>query len=140
MPADRQKIDQQWLQAAPNWRPFKQNGYRGEHDLLYDVLQEDENIEAMVGGMFSPELKSSGWSRRAGIIVATNHRVLFLDKGMFGNKEVADMPYVSIETVAYSTGLFMAFMMPCSLEASPRPKNLVQCLNDIRRVLPMCES
>ena len=145
MRADKQKIDQQWQQAVPHWRPFKHNSYKGEHDLLYDVLQENENIEAIVGGMFSPELKSAGWSLRAGIIVATNHRVLFLDKGMLGNKEVADMPYASIETVAYSTGLFMAGIKitgrgTANYQIENVPKNEVQAFVDVVRTHLMAKN
>ena len=46
---------------------------------------------------------STGASR--GVAVATDHRVIFVDKGVLGSTEVSEMAYRRIEGITYSTGM-----------------------------------
>ena len=42
----RSMIDARWRDLQPVWGP-KEHG--GEHEMLYDVLEDDESIESLVG-------------------------------------------------------------------------------------------
>ncbi len=86
--------------------------HKGERKMLIDLLDDGEQVGSMVGGMFGPDLGDAGklgknGSLHKGIVVATQSRVLFVDKGIFST-EVAVMPYDSIETIANSSGLIKA--------------------------------
>ena len=83
--------------------------------MLHDVLEDDEHLEALVGGHFGPDLQSTGGpggtgrnrSLHKGVVVATDRRVIFLNKGIFSTA-VTEMPYASIEAISYSTGIIRA--------------------------------
>ena len=83
--------------------------------MLYDLLEGDEHLEALVGGMFGPDMQATGGVTKIfrggalhkGVGVATNRRAIFLDKGILST-EVAEMPYASIESISYSTGIIHA--------------------------------
>ena len=103
----RVRVDQQWHDLNPKWG---KNEHNGEHAMLYSVIQPDENMECIIGGRFGPDLGQAkpGDSLHRGIIIATDHRVLMVDKGVFGSTEVAEMAYSSIEAITHSTGMFAA--------------------------------
>ena len=98
-------VDDEWRNANPGW---KDNQYKGERRMLYDILDVGEELDCIVGGMFGPDLQQAklGRSLRRGVIVATDRRIIMLDKGVLGSSEVAEMPYNSISAITYSTGLF----------------------------------
>jgi hypothetical protein len=110
----KSRIDRQWNEAMPRgWGNPKafgrhrqergdQDMHSGERMMLYDILDADENIKALVGGTYRAE-GSTGASR--GVAVATDHRVIFVDKGVLGSTEVSEMPYRRIEGITYSTGM-----------------------------------
>ena len=92
--------------------------------MLYDLLEDDEHLEALVGRMFGPDMQATGGvtkifkgggggggggggSLHKGVGVATDRRAIFLDKGILST-EVAEMPYASIESTSYSTGIIHA--------------------------------
>ena len=110
------RIDRQWNDAIPpgwgypkgmSWSSSvrQERGdkemHSGERMMLYDILDADENIKALVGGIYRAE-GSTGAS--GGVAVATDQRVIFVDKGVFGSTEVAEMSYRRIEGITYSTG------------------------------------
>ena len=101
------RVDQQWTALNPKWG---KNDHKGEHAMLYGIIQPDEDLECIIGGSFGPDLGQAkvGDSFHRGIIVATDRRVLMVDKGLFGSTEVAEMPYHSIEAITRSTGMFAA--------------------------------
>ena len=47
----RSMIDARWRDLQPVWGP-KEHG--GEHEMLYDVLEDDESIESLVGCVWGP--------------------------------------------------------------------------------------
>ena len=101
-------IDDQW--NAMGWGS---KDHQGEREMLFGILDDGERIESLIGGLFGPDLSNAGnigqnQSLHSGIVVATDRRLLFVDKGVFGSKEVAEMPYPSIETLSYSEGMFFA--------------------------------
>ena len=96
----RQKIDGQWDMAKPmRWR----NNHSGEHGMLYDLLEDDEVLECLVGGTFRAD--TDRLHKHKGIAAATSKRVIFLDKGILGSTEVMEMPYRNVEAITYSTGM-----------------------------------
>ena len=117
MEEHKARIDQQWYEAIPpgwgnpkgmSWSSSvrQERGDRemhsGERMMLYDILDDEENIEALVGGIYRAE-GSTGGSK--GVAVATDRRVIFVDKGVLGSTEVAEMPYSRVEGITYSTGM-----------------------------------
>ena len=98
----RQEIDDQWDSVKPLlW----ENRHSGERQMLYDIMDSDEAIARIVGGTFRQD--TDRLRRHQGVAVATNKRVIFVDKGLLGSKEVMEMPYRSIEAITYSTGMLM---------------------------------
>ena len=111
--AHYERVFQQWLNRKPaHWG----NGlHTGERKMLAETIGDDEDIECLIGGSFGPDLGHASWkdgvnTLHSGIGVATNKRVLFLDKGLFLSKEVAELPYKSIEAITYSSGILFSEM------------------------------
>jgi hypothetical protein len=67
-----------------------------EIKALPDILWEDEKLEKVVQGFYE-----SG----NGILVATNKRLIFVDKGMIYGIRVEDFPYDKISSIQYQTGM-----------------------------------
>ena len=97
-------IDEQWYAVMPKWTGGK-GMHSGERKMLYDILDQDEDIQALVGGTYRAEQDTNRLHKHNGVAVATGKRVIFLDKGIFGSKEVSEMPYRSIEGITHSTGM-----------------------------------
>ena len=117
-PGRHAQIDQQWYAAIPygwgnpkmGWGSDRQERgdrdmHSGEQEMLYDILDEDEDIKALVGGSYRAEQDTVRTSKHRGVAVATDKRVIFLDKGVFGSTDVSEMPYRSIEGLTHSTGM-----------------------------------
>ena len=64
-----------------------------EIGALPKVLHDDETLEDAVGGRYM---------NRAGLLVATNKRLLFIDKGVV-RLRVEDFPYHAISSIQYET-------------------------------------
>ena len=81
------RIEAQLRSLQPGWGPKE---YDGERKMIHATLHEGENIERLWGG---------GWSEHArGVIVATNRRVVLLNRGWF-SKNVESIAYWSITSV-----------------------------------------
>ena len=100
-------IDERWRQIKPPRWSHKEHD--GERRMLYDLLGADERMERLIGGFFGPDLgqAKAGDTLHRGIALATDTRVLLVDKGIFST-EVAEMPYRNIEAITYSSGAFAA--------------------------------
>ncbi len=103
------RIDAEWTTLIPKgWGTWGNdaNMHSGEHKMLYDLLEDNEHLEALVGGSFGPDLQATGGvtdivragSLHKGVGVATDRRVIFLDKGILST-EVAEIPYASIASI-----------------------------------------
>ena len=79
--------------------------HSGERKLLYDIIDQDEDIKGLVGGIYRAEQDTNRLHKHQGVAVATDRRVIFLDKGILGSSDVSQMPYRSIEGVTHSTGM-----------------------------------
>lgn len=71
---------------------------RKEIKELPNILWEDETLEALVQGYYA---------KGQGILVATNKRLIFINKGMLFGMKVEDFPYDKISSIQYETGLFL---------------------------------
>ena len=98
-----QRIDSLWNQVKPaRWHELM---HSGERKMLYDILDQDEGIESLIGGQFRAD--TDRLHKHNGVAVATSKRVVFLDKGIFGSTEVQEIPYRNIDGITYSTGMMM---------------------------------
>ncbi len=68
---------------------------RGEVKLLPEILGESELPEGIIAGVFE---------NRNGVVVATNIRAIFIDKGMMTMK-VEGFPYDQITSIEHTIGL-----------------------------------
>ncbi len=71
---------------------------RREIKELPNVIWHDERVENIVQGSYNNGL---------GILIATNKRLVFVDKGMFFGLKVEDFPYDKISSIQYETGLLL---------------------------------
>ena len=46
-------IDQQWTALNPRWG---KGHMKGEHRMLYNLIEEGETLENIIGGAFGPDL------------------------------------------------------------------------------------
>ena len=97
----KERIETDWRELSPT------RGDNGERKMLYELIDEDEGLVDIIKGTFGPDLSQFqvGKTPHGGIIVATERRVVMVDKGMFST-EVAEMLYVNIEAITHSTGMF----------------------------------
>ena len=65
---------------------------------LPNILWENENIENMISGTYN---------NGSGILVATNSRLIFVDKGLIFGLKVEDFPLDKITSIQYSTGILL---------------------------------
>lgn len=77
------------LGIAANLLPKK------EINELPSILWEDERIEKITKGLYGDG---------SGVIVATNKRIVFVDKGIFFGLRVEDFPYDKITSLQYKSG------------------------------------
>ena len=109
----RQSIDDQWDTAKPrHWK----NNFSGERRMLYSIIGGEEAIQCLVGGTFRADTKRL--HKHRGVVVATDKRVVFVDKGIIGSTETQEMPYRNIEAITYSTGMFAGGIQITGLGAS----------------------
>ena len=63
---------------------------------LPNILWEDEKLEKLVQGVYN---------NGQGILIATNKRLIFIDKGFFWGLKVEEFPYDKISSIQYETGM-----------------------------------
>ena len=98
----RGMVDTRWRELQPAWGPKEHDG---ERQMLYDVLNDNESIESLVGCVWGPENVFRAGANRLdrmrqydGIAVLTGRRVVLLKKkGM--NKLITEMPLHNMESV-----------------------------------------
>lgn len=69
---------------------------RGEIKELTKILWEDEKVEHAIEGSYH---------QGRGLLIATNKRLIFVDKGFIYGLKVEDFPYDKITSIQYKTGL-----------------------------------
>ena len=98
----RSMIDTRCKELQPGWGP---KDHDGELQMLHDALNDDESIQALVGGVWGPENafrpNANRWDKMRqydGIAVVTGSRVVLLKKrGM--NKLKTEMPLHALKSV-----------------------------------------
>lgn len=71
---------------------------RKEINELPQILAEDEKIDHIIQGTYN---------NGNGILVSTNRRLVFIDKGMIYGLKVEDFPLEKISSIQYETGLIL---------------------------------
>ena len=97
-------INATWSSVKPG--AWGKNMHKGEREMLYNILDDDETLKSIIGGTFRAD--TDRLHKHSGVAAATTKRVIFLDKGILGSTEVQEISYRSIEAITYSTGLLMA--------------------------------
>ena len=87
----RSRIDAQWQALQPGWGPKE---YDGERKMLHKVLDDGEGIERLASGAWRNEFENHD----KGIVVATEHRVIFLNRGRL-SRNVVELAFWEIATV-----------------------------------------
>jgi hypothetical protein len=64
---------------------------------LPNILWDNENVENLIDGIID--------NLRGGILVATNKRLIFIDKELLYGLNVKDFPYDIVNSIQYTTGL-----------------------------------
>ena len=71
---------------------------RKEINELPQILAPSEKIDHVIQGMYN---------NGQGILVSTNRRLLFVDKGLIYGLKVEDFPLDKISSIQYETGLLL---------------------------------
>lgn len=71
---------------------------RKEINELPQILADNEKIDHIIQGTYN---------NGNGILVSTNRRLVFIDKGMFYGLKVEDFPLDKISSIQYETGLIL---------------------------------
>ncbi len=94
MPVSKEVIDAQLARL----QVFQTYFTKKEVAHLPEVIQPGETIHAIASGMYD----NNTW-----LVVATDRRVLFLDKGMFAGLKQLSLPLDQIQAVAHSVGMLL---------------------------------
>ncbi len=97
---------------------------RGEIKALPGILLADERIEHVIPGF---------WSTGNGILVATDRRLIFVLKKLFG-LQVADFSYDKVSSIQHETGMLMGSV---TIFASGSRSELKQIPK--AEVIPFCD-
>jgi predicted RNA-binding Zn-ribbon protein involved in translation (DUF1610 family) len=103
MAQDTTAVDEQWETFRP--QTWRKGAHKGERKMLYGIRDPGETMECLIGGAFGPDMEKAKFGKtfHSAIGVATDRRVIFVDKGLFGSTEVREMPYTSVDAITYST-------------------------------------
>lgn len=91
------KKEEKLIKLAKKWNVWT-FGHKHDIKALPEVLRDDEKVERMATGYYE------GGS---GVIVATDQRILFLDKGILFGLRVEEFPYDKITSIKHKKGLVL---------------------------------
>lgn len=111
MPVSKEVIDAQLAQL----QVFQLNFTKKELAHLPEVIQAGETIHAIASGQYD----SNTW-----LVVATDRRVLFLDKGMFAGLKQLTLPLDQIQAVAHAVGIMFGEVTISTAGATWSIKNM----------------
>jgi len=107
-----------------------------EDEALKEVLHEDEEVIESVKGFFN---------RSLGLLVSTNHRVIFIDKKPFWGIKVVDFYNKKISSIVYETFLLTGSLViaveneKATIEYVPK-KELLSFAENLKRRIYMSGS
>ncbi len=100
----RSRIDARWQTLQPGWG----KDHSSELRSLYELLQDDEEIEALVSCTWGPgsvfregASRMDRMRRNKGVVLVTRERVVMLKGASFGPHLVTEMPMETIISVDY---------------------------------------
>ncbi len=100
----RSRIDARWQTLQPGWG----KDHSSELRSLYEVLQDDEEIEALVSCTWGPgsvfregASRMDRMRRNKGVALVTRERVVMLKGASFGPNLVTEMPLETVTSVDY---------------------------------------
>jgi hypothetical protein len=100
----RSRIDARWQTLQPGWG----KDHSSELRSLYELLQDDEEIEALVSCTWGPgsvfregASRMDRMRRNKGVVLVTRERVVMLKGASFGPNLVTEMPLETITSVDY---------------------------------------
>ncbi len=97
-----QRIDESWERIKP--KSWGKGTHRRKREALYDLLEYDELPECMIAGVFTTDRSASGDSIYIdGVVVATEKRLLAVDRGMLGKEQVHQIDYKDIRDIVYES-------------------------------------
>jgi hypothetical protein len=111
MPVPKEQIDQQ-LKSVKQFEMFFT---KKEVQYLPEVIREGETIHGMVSGMY----EGNTW-----LVVATDQRLLFLDKGMLYGLKQAEIPLSSISSIQHKTGMLFGTLGVTTSNADKKVDNI----------------
>ena len=94
------RINAQWRERSPEWQL---DAHKNEREKLFDVLSDDEDIERLINGIYKTDVK--GAEEHNGVVAATDQRLVFVYKGMFG-EHLDETAYGDIERVEFKEGFW----------------------------------
>ena len=107
-----------------------------EDEAVKDVLHEDEAVIESVRGFFNKSL---------GLLISTNHRVIFIDKKPFWGIKVVDFYNKKISSVVYETFFLTGSMViavendKATIEYVPK-KQLLSFAESLKRRIYLSEA
>ncbi len=111
MSVDKQIVTQQLSELGDFHRFFT----RKEISCLHELLTDGEVVHAVTSGFFDGHT----W-----IVVVSNIRILFLDKGMFYGLKQVDMPLNKISSISQKTGFFFGEIEVATSSGSKKITNI----------------
>ena len=94
-----QRIEESWDRIKP--KSWGKGTHRRKREALYDLLDNDELPERMIAGVFTGT-RSGEFILIDGVVVATNKRVLAVDRGMLGKEQVHQIDYKDIRDIYHN--------------------------------------
>ncbi len=93
----QEKEEDELIELAKKWGVWT-FGYKHDIRALPEVLEDGEEIKRMATGYYN---------HGSGVIVATDRRILFVNKGLLYGIKVESFPYETITSVTHEKGLSM---------------------------------
>ena len=93
------RLLRRWVERSP--RLWDLDTQKNEREKLLDILQDDEDIERLVSGLYKADVKGS--KTHEVVIAATDRRLVFVYNGFLG-EHVNEMPYSDIGAVEFKKG------------------------------------
>ena len=110
--SDREFLDQ-WVAASPrNWKPAK---FQSEREALEAMLGPGESIKRVFTGNSILVLPKKEFLR--GVVVATNKRIIVVEKGRKRNRKSFDSRYSEIASIEFRDKIFGASVHVKGLES-----------------------
>jgi hypothetical protein len=96
----RARILAEWQMQQPIWNHRKKRDK--ERNRLPEIMDDGERIEGLLSGYYHSE--EEGETPHDGVVVATDHRLIFVSESIISGKHVSQLPYEGLAEVEYEKG------------------------------------